>query len=91
MSRRMDRRTRKAELLQLVEEQRQELSRDTALLATNVARVDGWLSLARRITPALAVGFVGLTAFVGPARIGRWLRTAVVPVWLIRQFLSVRR
>jgi len=91
MSEAADREARKAELLQLVEAQRRELSRDAALLSTNVGRVDGWLAIARRMTPAVAVGLVAVTAAAGPSRVGRWLRTAVVPIWLIRQFLSFRR
>jgi YqjK-like protein len=90
MSRVADRNARKAELLQIVDAQRQELTNDTAAIAESVARIDGWLALARRMTPAAAVGLVGVTAIAGPVRVGRWLRTAVVPVLLIRQLLGRR-
>ena len=49
MSRVADRNARKAELLQVVEAQRQELTNDTAAISERVARIDGWLALARRM------------------------------------------
>jgi hypothetical protein len=91
MSRAAERDARKAELERLIELQRRDLSAETAVLSAQAARVDGWVSLARRMTPAIAVG-VGIAAVVaGPARVGRWLRAAVVPALMIRQFLSGRR
>jgi hypothetical protein len=82
---------RTAELQQRIERQRRELTEEADTLTAGVARLDGWITVAKRLTPALAVGVTAAAVVAGPARVGRWLRTAVVPVLVIRQFLSGRR
>jgi hypothetical protein len=71
--------------------QRRELANEFDTVSAEVAKVDGWITIARRVTPALAAGVIAATVVAGPVRVGRWLRTAVVPVLLIRQLLSGRK
>jgi len=86
-----ERSARTAELLRRIELQRRELSAETSVLSAEVARVDGWITLARRLTPLIAVGLVAVTVVAGPVRVIRLLRAAVVPALVLRQFLSGRR
>ena len=88
-SQRHDERT--VELQQRIERQRRELTQEADTLAAGVARLDGWITAAKRLTPAVAIGLTTAAVVAGPARVGRWLRTAVVPVLVIRQFLAGRR
>ena len=82
---------RTAELQQRIERERRELTHEADTLAAGVAKLDGWVTVAKRLTPAVAVGLTAAAVVAGPAKLGRWLRTAVVPVLVIRQFLSGRR
>ena len=82
---------RTVELQKRIEQQRRELTQEADTLAAGVAKLDGWVTLAKRMTPAVAVGLTVVGVAAGPARVARWLRTAVVPVLVLRQFLSGRR
>ena len=82
---------RKAELLQATAAQRRELSTDLKAIAHEVGRVDGWLTIARRVTPAVAVALTVASVVAGPARVIRLVRGAIVPAVLLRQLFSRRR
>jgi len=82
---------RKEELLQMTAAQRRELRSDLQAVAHEVGRVDGWLMLARRVTPVVAVGLAVASVIAGPARVIRLVRGAIVPAVLLRQFFSSRR
>ena len=82
---------RKEELLEVTAAQRRELHADLQAVAREVGRVDGWLTLARRVTPLVAAGLGVASVVAGPARVMRLLRGAVVPAVLLRQFFSSRR
>ena len=59
-----------------------------ARIAAGLGRADGWLTVARRVTPAAAIGAVVLGIVIGPGRIMRMLQTAAVPALLLRQLFS---
>jgi hypothetical protein len=82
---------RKEELLQITAAQRRDLRTDLQAVAHEVGRVDGWLRLARRVTPLVAAGVVVASVVAGPARVIRLVRGAIVPAVLLRQFFSSRR
>jgi hypothetical protein len=82
---------RKEELLEITAAQRRELQTDMQAIAREVGRVDGWLTLARRVTPVVVAGLGVASVLAGPARVMRLLRGAVVPAVLLRQFFSGRR
>ena len=82
---------RKEELLEVTAAQRRELQTDMQAVAREVGRVDGWLTLARRVTPVVVAGLGVASVVAGPARVMRLLRGAVVPAVLLRQFFSSRR
>ena len=82
---------RKEELLEVTAAQRRELQTDMQAVAREVGRVDGWLTLARRVTPLVAAGLGVASVVAGPARVMRLLRGAVVPAVLLRQFFLSRR
>ena len=82
---------RKEELLEVTAAQRRELQTDMQAIAREVGRVDGWLTLARRVTPVVVAGLGVASVLAGPARVMRLLRGAVVPAVLLRQFFSGRR
>ena len=82
---------RKEELLEVTAAQRRELQTDMQAVAREVGRVDGWLTLARRVTPLVAAGLGVASVLAGPARVIRLARGAIVPAVLLRQFFSSRR
>ena len=82
---------RKEELLEATAAQRRELHTDLQAIAREVGRVDGWLTLARRVTPFVAAGLGVASVVAGPARVIRLVRGAIVPAMLLRQFFSRRR
>ena len=79
---------RRQELLAQVAADRRRLAAQHARIADGLDRADGWLSVARRVTPAAAIGAIALGIVVGPGRILRLLQTAAVPALLVRQLLS---
>jgi hypothetical protein len=80
------RRHREALLVQ-IHAQRRLLADRHARIADGLARADGWLSLARRVTPVAAIGALALGLLVGPRRIVRVLQAAALPALLVRQIL----
>jgi hypothetical protein len=82
---------RKQELLEVAAAQRRELHDDLQEVARGAGRVDGWLMLARRVTPVIAVGLTVAAVVAGPARVLRLVRGAFVPALLVRQLFSSRR
>jgi hypothetical protein len=84
-------RARKSELLDIAEAQRRELSLDLGAVEHAAGRVDGWLSVARRLTPVAAAGLALVTVLAGPARVLRLVRGSVVPALLLKQLISRRR
>jgi hypothetical protein len=80
------RRHREALLVQ-IHAQRRLLADRHARIADGLARADGWLSLARRVTPVAAIGAIALGLLVGPRRIMRVLQAAALPALLVRQLL----
>ena len=82
---------RKQQLLKVTAAQRHELREDLQEVARGANRVDGWLVLARRVTPIVAVGLGVAAVMVGPARLLRLVRGAFVPALLVRQLFLGRR
>jgi hypothetical protein len=82
---------RKQALLKATAEQRHELGDDFQEMARGANRVDGWLVLARRVTPIVAVALTAVAVVAGPARIVRLVRGAFVPALLVRQLFLGRR
>jgi hypothetical protein len=83
--------SRKERLLEISAAQRHELSRNFGEVERAAGRVDGWLTLARRLTPFAAAGLAVVAVLVGPARVVRLVRGSVVPALLVRQLISRRR
>ena len=81
-------RERREMLLTRIAAERSLLSDEYTRLAGGAERADGWLSLARRVTPVAAVGAIAIGLLVGPGRIVRLLQAATVPVLLLRQVLG---
>lgn len=79
---------RREALLAQVDAERRLLLDQHARIANGLDRADGWLSVARRVTPAAAIGAIALGIVIGPGRILRILQTAAVPALLIRQLLA---
>ncbi len=79
---------RREALLAQVDAERRLLVDQHARIADGLDRADGWLSVARRVTPAAAIGAIALGIVVGPGRILRMLQAAAVPALLIRQMLA---
>ena len=79
---------RREALLAQVNVDRELLGAQHARIATGLTRADGWLTVARRVTPAAAIGAVILGVVVGPGRIVRILQAAAVPALLLRQLFS---
>jgi len=79
---------RREGLLAQVAAERRLLTDQYARIAGGLGRADGWLAVARRVTPAAAIGAIALGIVVGPGRIVRMLRAAAVPALLIRQLLA---
>jgi hypothetical protein len=78
------RRHREALLVQ-IHAQRRLLAGQHARIAAGLARADGWLSIARRATPVVAIGAIVLGLLAGPRRIVRVLQAAALPALLVRQ------
>jgi len=76
---------RREGLLAQVAAERRLLSDQHARIASGLGRADGWLTVARRVTPVAAIGAIVLGIVVGPGRIVRMLQAAAVPAMLIRQ------
>lgn len=57
-------------------------------IASGLGQADGWLTVARRVTPVAAIGAIVLGIVVGPGRVVRMLQAAAVPALLIRQLLA---
>jgi hypothetical protein len=87
-SRAEDLRRRREALLAQVNVDRELVGAQHARIAAGLTRADGWLTVARRVTPAAAIGAVILGLVVGPGRIVRMLQAAAVPAWMLRQFFS---
>ena len=81
-------RRRREALLAQVDAERRLLVDQHARIADGLDRADGWLSVARRVTPVAAIGAIVLGIVVGPGRILRMLQAAAVPALLIRQVLA---
>ena len=79
---------RREGLLAQVAAERRLLADQHARIANGLGRADGWLTVARRVTPAAAIGAIALGIVVGPGRIVRILQAAAVPALLIRQLLT---
>jgi hypothetical protein len=79
---------RREALLAQVNIDRRLVGAQHARIAAELHRADGWLSVARRVTPVAAVGAVILGLVIGPGRIVRLLQTAAVPALLVRQLLA---
>lgn len=75
-------------LLTRVAAERTLLGSEYSRLAGGAGRADGWLNLARRVTPVAAVGAIAIGLVLGPGRIVRLLQAATVPVLLLRQLLG---
>jgi hypothetical protein len=75
-------------LLTRIAAERTHLSSEYSRLAGGAGRADGWLTLARRLTPVAAVGAIAIGLVLGPGRIVRLLQAATVPVLLLRQVLG---
>ena len=81
-------RRRREGLLAQVAAERRLLADQHMRIASGLERADGWLTVARRVTPAAAIGAIALGIVVGPGRILRMLQAAAVPALLIRQLLA---
>jgi hypothetical protein len=81
---------RKQQLLKVTAEQRHELSEDLEEVARAANRVDGWLAVARRVTPFVAAGLAVAAVIAGPSRVLRLVRGAFVPALLAREVLVGR-
>jgi hypothetical protein len=79
---------RREGLLAQVAAERRLLTDQHARIANGLNRADGWLTVARRVTPAAAIAAIALGIVVGPGRIVRVLQAAAVPALLIRQLLA---
>ena len=79
---------RREALLAQVDAERRLLVDQHARIADGLDRADGWLSVARRVTPVAAIGAIVLGIVVGPGRILRMLQAAAVPALLIRQMFA---
>jgi hypothetical protein len=79
---------RREGLLAQVAAERRLLADQHARIASGLSRADGWLTVARRVTPAAAIAAIALGIVVGPGRIVRMLQAAAVPAFLIRQLLT---
>lgn len=79
---------RREGLLAQVAAERRLLTDQHARIANGLSRADGWLTVARRVTPAAAIAAIALGIVVGPGRIVRMLQAAAVPAFLIRQLLA---
>lgn len=79
---------RREGLLAQVAAERRLLTDQHARIANGLNRADGWLTVARRVTPAAAIAAIALGIVVGPGRIVRMLQAAAVPALLIRQLLA---
>lgn len=79
---------RREVLLAQVNVDRSLLSTQHARIAAGLNRADGWLTVARRVTPAATIGAIVLGVVIGPARIVRMLQTAAVPAMLLRQLFA---
>lgn len=78
---------RREALLAQIDAERRLLANQHTRIADGLGRADGWLSLARRVTPVAAIGAIGLGLLVGPRRIVRLLQAAALPALLVRQIL----
>ena len=83
--------SRKDRLLQIAAAQRRELTRDLGDLERAAGRVDGWLTIVRRLTPVAAAGLAAVAVLAGPARVMRLVRGSLVPALVVRQLISRRR
>ncbi len=81
-------RQRREILLARVNAERRMVTDEYVRISAGLDRADGWLRLARRVTPLAAVGAIALGVIVGPSRIVRLLQAAAVPALLIRQLLG---
>ena len=79
---------RREGLLAQVAAERRLLADQHGRIASGLSRADGWLTVARRVTPAAAIAAIALGIVVGPGRIVRMLQAAAVPAFLIRQLLT---
>lgn len=79
---------RREGLLAQVAAERRLLTDQHARIGNALSRADGWLTVARRVTPAAAIAAIALGIVVGPGRIVRMLQAAAVPAFLIRQLLA---
>ncbi len=79
---------RREGLLAQVAAERRLLIDQHARIASGLGRADGWLTVARRVTPVAAIGAIVLGIVVGPGRVVRMLQAAAVPALLIRQLLA---
>jgi len=79
---------RREGLLAQVAAERRLLADQHARIAHGLDRADGWLTVARRVTPAAAIAAIALGIVVGPGRILRMLQAAAMPALLIRQLLA---
>jgi hypothetical protein len=81
-------RRRREILLARVNAERRMVTDEYVRIAAGLERAEGWLRLARRVTPLAAAGAIALGFIVGPSRIVRLLQAAVVPALLLRQVLG---
>ena len=81
-------RERRELLLTQITAERRFIGAEYDRVARGAGRADGWLGLARRVTPVAAVGALAIGLLVGPGRIVRLLQAATVPVLLLRQLLG---
>ena len=79
---------RREGLLTQVAAERRLLTDQHARIANGLNRADGWLTVARRVTPAAAIAAIALGIVAGPGRIVRMLQAAAVPAFFIRQLLA---
>jgi hypothetical protein len=79
---------RRESLLARVDAERRLLADQHARIAGGLIRADGWLTAARRVMPAAALGAVALGIVFGPGRIVRLLRAVAVPALLIGRLLG---
>src|SRR5262245_11628726 len=79
---------RREALLAQVNIDRELLGAQHARIAAGLHRADGWLTVARRVTPVAAVAAAILGVVIGPGRVVRILKTAAVPALLLRQLFA---
>jgi hypothetical protein len=82
-------RQRREILLARVNAERRMVTDEYVRIAAGLDRAEGWLRLARRVTPLAAAGAIALGFIVGPSRIVRLLQAAAVPALLLRQVLGL--